>query len=113
MKSLPKIGVDIVFIPRFKKILEERNEKFLSRVFQPSELKQMSVESLAGVFAAKEAVIKALSLPPESWLSIEISHDVNGAPLINLIERTYKKKSHLRLSMSHEKDYVVAVVLAS
>ena len=113
IKSLPKIGVDIVFIPRFKKILEERNEKFLSRVFHPSELKKATPESLAGIFAAKEATIKASGLPLESWLRMEVSHETSGAPRINLLEAGSEEKPNLKLSISHEKDYVVAVVLGS
>lgn len=113
IKPLPKIGVDIVFIPRFKKILEERNEKFLSRVFHPPELKKATPESLAGIFAAKEAAIKALDLPLESWLRMEVFHETNGAPRINLLEAGSEEKPNLKLSISHEKDYVVAVVLGN
>jgi holo-[acyl-carrier protein] synthase len=110
--SLPRIGIDIVFLPRFKKVLEKQDERFVSRVFHPTELKKESSESLAAIFAAKEAVIKALGLPAESWLSIEVSHNQSGEPLVRLIKTRSFPRTQLRLSISHEKDYVVAVVLA-
>lgn len=97
-----RIGCDIVCISEFKKRAQKGGEAFLKKVFLPSELRRDpdSWEHLAGIFAAKEAVMKAADIPPGSWLEIEIEHHPSGRPICRLVED---------ISVSHEKDYVIAV----
>ncbi|MBI5457489.1 holo-ACP synthase [Candidatus Kaiserbacteria bacterium] len=73
-------GIDIVDIGRFEKALKEGGERLLSRMFLPSERSKISGQHLAGIFAAKEAVVKALSITRESWLLIEILNEPSGKP---------------------------------
>ena len=54
---------------------------------------------------AKEAVIKALLLPGDSWLDIRIKHDPAGAPRMEILHQDIKNYS---LSISHDGNYVVA-----
>jgi len=75
------IGTDIIKIARF----EGMTEPFMARVFTPNErayiLKKGHVTA-AGIFAAKEAVAKALGTGfKDFWPShIEIVHDGLGKP---------------------------------
>ena len=56
---MSKIGVDIVEISRMEKSI--KNERFLKKVFTEQEIEYCkSVQSFAGIFAAKEAYFKAL-----------------------------------------------------
>ena len=55
-----KTGIDIVKISRIKRLLED--QEFTDRVFNDSELGKKP-ESLAGMFALKEAFFKATQIP--------------------------------------------------
>lgn len=104
-----KIGCDIVHIPRFKKILA-RTPAMRQRIFLPQEERGASIEKLAGVFAAKEAVIKALGVPPGRWQEINISYDKTGRPqVLGGLASKYEGD----LSIAHDGDYVVAFVVFS
>lgn len=95
-----KIGCDLVCISEFKKRAKRSGKAFLQKVFLPSELKSNSLEHLAGIFAAKEAIMKVLDIPPGSWLEIEISHNSSGRPMCPRVSD---------ISISHQKEYVIAV----
>lgn len=101
-----KIGCDIVYIPRFQKILA-RTTTMRGRIFLPQEKKGASLEKLAGIFAAKEAVIKVSGLKAGDWLKIEISKDKNGRPRVTLANPP-KNIINQDLSISHDKDYALA-----
>jgi phosphopantetheine--protein transferase-like protein len=101
-------GIDLVDISDFKKSLKNGGDNFLRRVFLPLEMKNMNIEHLAGIFAAKEAVTKALSLKPGEWLEIEIKNAPNGRPIVNLT----KKLTSFDLSISHTEKVVIAVFVA-
>ena len=94
-----RIGCDVVSIEKFTKSVKMGGDSFLRTIFLPSELKNDSLEHLAGIFAAKEAVIKTLDLPPISWLEIEIQHYPSGRPKCRLVTD---------ISISHDKDYAIA-----
>lgn len=109
------IGVDISSPERF----EGMGEKLLSRLFTPEELRKAPVRSseyFAARFAAKEAFAKALGtgIKGFSLTEIEISEDENGKPFFILSGRAREKAEGLRfhLSMSHEKEAAVAMVVA-
>ena len=58
-------GIDLVEIAEFRKLIEATGENFLLRCFMTSELEEIGqgvdrAERLAGRFASKEAVLKAL-----------------------------------------------------
>jgi len=61
-----KVGTDIVKIARISKLTDREKKK----IFQPTEINK-SLNNLAGIFAAKEAVKKALGTDID-WLDIEI-----------------------------------------
>lgn len=104
-------GIDVVYLPRFKKTLQGSGSHFLQRVFLSSELDDQNIKRLASVFAAKEAVIKAFGLPTDSWHQIKISTKKDGAPLVEVANHKETIES-LSLSISHDGKYVVAQFVA-
>ena len=110
------VGVDIVEIPRIERVIKRWGKTFLERVFTPAELKRYNnTPSLAARFAAKEAVLKALSACDKgiSWQDIEILAEQNGKPRVNLIGKARLQAdtfaiSRINISLSHAKDYAVA-----
>jgi holo-[acyl-carrier protein] synthase len=121
-----KVGTDICSISRIRKTYERYGEKFLDRILTPNEKQYVTsrgrglVESLAGRFAAKEAVGKALGvgLRGVAWKEIEIGRAVSGAPSVILHGRAKKIAQHLHLnqieiSISHEREFSIALVVAT
>ncbi len=99
-----KIGTDIVLISRMEKSLERMS--FKAAVFTDNELNACKkAESFAGVFAAKEAYLKALGTGIDRKLNtIEICKDEMGKPHIKGVENS-------DVSISHDGDYAVATVI--
>lgn len=104
-------GIDLVYIPRFRAVLKQDGEKFLQRVYLREELSDQGVQHLAGIFAAKEAIMKALDLSKNSWHSIIIKNKQNGAPFVEIGDYEGKIKSS-SLSIAHDKAYVIAQFVA-
>jgi holo-[acyl-carrier protein] synthase len=119
-------GVDIVTISRVQRALERHGERFLNRVYTPSEIAwcRGRVPELAVRFAAKEAVSKALgtgmrlmSQDGIDFHDVEITVDELGKPLLALCGRAEERAGELgltewALSLSHERDVAVAFVVA-
>ncbi len=109
------IGVDIVSVGRIKAIYEKFGEKFLRKVFTENEIKycfshKNPFPHFAARFAAKEAVIKALNKPEGLRLKdIEIIKSIDGSPKIVIGD---KPQTLIHCSLSHEKDYAIAFVIA-
>ena len=112
------IGIDIIEIDRIKKAMEKR-DSFIERLFTENEVvlfkrKNYKVESIAGNFAAKEAISKALGTGIAfSWKNIEVLRDEKGKPYANLSGNAKKifddkKCKNLQISISHSKEYAVA-----
>ena len=101
-----KCGIDLVFIPDFEKRAQRGGEGFLKRIFLEGELGNREMDHLAGVFAAKEAVLKALGLPVGSWRKIEVVYEKNGKPKVKVSGQGIQGGD---LSISHAGGYAVAV----
>jgi phosphopantetheine--protein transferase-like protein len=100
------IGIDLVFIPEFQRQVEAGGTPFLRKAFNPSELENQNVQHLAGLWAAKEAVIKAAPESPERLIDVAITHDTLGRPHGNIEAQNFE------ISISHHGEYVVAVAMA-
>ncbi len=108
------VGTDILEIPRIK----NARESFFKSVFTERELKKLhgnKYNSLAGIFAAKEAVAKALGTGFMGFApkDIEIVQDNKGKPfcfLYNGASERFKEigGSDIYISISHSKDTAVA-----
>jgi len=114
-------GIDIVENLRIQSLLEKYSDSFLKKMMTEEEIASMgspiTIQHLAGVFAAKEAVVKALGtagvdLVPLSDISIIYSE--NGAPVVLLAGKTLEKAGifYIHISISHETHYSVAVAIA-
>lgn len=114
-------GVDLLEIERLRGAIETHGEKFLQRIFTQQELdaNQKKIESLAGRFAAKEAVAKALGcgIGDVAWKEIEILRAESGAPQLILhgaADRMAREQglTTWSLSLSHSQSHAVAMVVA-
>ena len=109
------VGIDIIQIDKIKKSIEKWKDGFLDRVFNAEELEnilkgKMYYQRLAARFAAKEAVIKAISKEyPLALTDILILNRENGAPYCK-----FKKDVGIDifLSITHIEDYAVACAVA-
>lgn len=110
------IGVDVVEVARIASLIE-RTPKFLDRVLTPAEKeycfkgKKGAAQHVAGRFAVKEAVIKAIGhfVP---WHSIEVLNESSGHP----IAQTYPPAElpsggRLSVSIAHERHYAIAFAI--
>ena len=99
------LGIDLVYLPEFEEKLKNLS---LEKVFLPHELSQnITSESLAGIFAVKEAFFKALNRK-ENWLDVWIEKNKEGKP--QLCSTLIKNNQKAELSISHAGDYVIAIV---
>jgi holo-[acyl-carrier protein] synthase len=117
-------GIDLVAISKVKRLLADPGKHFL-RNFTENEIEDAGQsihkeERLAGRFAAKEAVLKAMGVGwgnGVSWLDIEIGTSETGMPHVRLsgyaleISQEQGITSWL-ISTSHDGDYAIASALA-
>lgn len=113
-------GVDLIEISRIEEVLARHGRHYLERIYTPAELEQCGrrVESLAGRFAAKEAVAKALGcgIGDVAWKEIEILGDEQNAPVLTLHGAALQKAKELgvtnwSVSISHSQSHAVAVAV--
>ncbi|MEA3489537.1 MAG: holo-ACP synthase [Candidatus Omnitrophota bacterium] len=115
--NIAGIGIDAVDVERFGKAVDQWGEEFLKKIFTPGELdyagtKKARIMHMAGKFAAKEAVKKALPDGAEiglNWADIEILNGDDGKPYAelhgharSLMERF--NLSRVFVSISHTRD---------
>jgi holo-[acyl-carrier protein] synthase len=105
-------GVDITEVRRIRQAVEKWGDDFLKRVFTPAEIKNAKTKTsfyqhLAGRFAAKEAIFKAVGDNQLSWQDIQILNDPVGKPVC-LFLHGRGKNIQVQISISHVKTYAVA-----
>jgi len=102
------IGIDIVDVARFEKVLARR-PKIVDRLFTEGEKldTKLRPQRLAARFAAKEAVMKACGVGVGStgWKTIEVKKMRSGAPMVvlhgtaqDLADRVGIKNMHITLT---------------
>lgn len=103
------LGIDIVHIERIKNIYDKFGDSFLYKIFDREEIsyiknKNYNIETISGLFAAKEALSKAngTGISTISFHDIKIKH--KGSLPYGII-----KNKVFDLSISHERDYAIAV----
>lgn len=133
-----RLGTDIVYIPRIQTAVERFGERFLQRVYTAREQQdccteanvvsssslgikqtQVSAKRLAGRWAAKEAIAKALGTGWQGirYTDIEIQRQASGQPQVCLygaaaIAVSAWGKYDWQLSLSHDGDYAIATAIA-
>lgn len=112
------IGTDIIEIDRIEKAME-RTSGFIQKSFTSNEIeyfnsKGFKANIVAGNFAAKEAVSKALGTGFRGFglKDIEILRDHLGKPIVQLSDKIYElidtKSFNMHVSISHSKDNAIA-----
>jgi holo-[acyl-carrier protein] synthase len=119
------VGIDIIEIDRIARTLARFGERFLQRVYTEAEIAYCrgKPSRLAARFAAKEAVAKALGVgifwrEGVYWRDVEVIRDRRGKPGIRLyggaLERAQQEGlTCWALSLSHSRDYAVAMIVAT
>lgn len=104
------LGVDVVSIARIRAAM--KNPRFLERILTERERQTLlTPERVAGRWAAKEALSKALPAL-NNWYDVEVFNDDSGAPFAELSERLALEPGvSLHLSISHESGYAAAVAV--
>jgi phosphoglycolate phosphatase len=114
-------GIDIVKISRIQE--SAKNASFCKRIFTNSEIEYYSskkdpFQTMAGIFAAKEAFLKALGkgIGYISFNEISVEHNILSQPFFsfsgNAKSIIEKMKLQVSLSISHDNDTAVANVYA-
>lgn len=122
--SIVGIGLDLVKIARVEAIARRWQDRFLQRVYTEDERRASfsragPYASLAGRFAAKEAMLKALGTgwsAGVSWQDIQVLNEVGGRPVATVQGRTgvlvqQAGVTRIHVSLSHDGDYAMAEVI--
>lgn len=116
-----RTGVDLVENERIAEAIERNGDRFLNRIFTPAEqeLSGGRIPSLAGRYAAKEAVSKAFQsgIGDMRWVEIEILQDERSAPILVLHGDAAKIAADQGLetwsiSISHTDSHAVGMAVA-
>jgi len=118
------IGIDLVSIRRMGRVIDRWGTRFMNRIFTAEEIDfclqgPKSVSCLALRFAAKEAFSKAIGLGMKEgirWRDIEIVHNPNGRPDLNVTGKalSFCHKEGIggwHVTLSDDGDYSIAVVV--
>src|SRR6187397_355592 len=118
LPGITELGIDIIKVERIRASLERFGSRFTQRVLTPSEQRYVRgrPETMAGRWAAKEAVSKVLGLGIRGigWRDIEVERLPTGQPAVRLHGRAAARAEQLgmeriALSISHEDDFAVAI----
>ena len=120
------LGVDIVRVDKIENTIRKCGDRFLTRVYTQQEIdyctnKMKKFLHLAGKFATKEAISKALKLKwgkGLNWKQIEIINNGDGIAEAKLSGQARTLANSLgvkdiNISISHCEDYAVAMAVAT
>jgi holo-[acyl-carrier protein] synthase len=116
--GMTELGIDIIRVERIRQSLERFGQRFTNRVLTAAEQRYVRdrPETMAGRWAAKEAVSKVLGLGVRGigWRDIEIERLPTGQPAVRLHGRAAARAEQLGMgriavSITHESDYAVAM----
>ncbi len=114
-------GVDLIEIDRIERGIARHGQRFLDRFFTAREQAYCNgrFDSLAGRFAVKEAVGKALGtgIGDIRWVDVEIVNDENGRPELILHDAAKILADKLGLtawsiSLSHTDTHAIGFIVA-
>ena len=117
------VGIDVVKVERFDKHIAE--DSFLNKYFSDYESNYIFTrpnprETLAGLYAAKEAFLKALGLGIGGGIDlkhIEINHEKSGRPFVKIVDKNALVKfeefnvKNIDLSISHTDNLSTAICI--
>ena len=118
-------GIDLVDCPRIEQMMQRHAERFLNRVFTVSEQayarkNKNTVETLAGRFAAKEAILKLMGTGWRgkiAWTDMEITNNPAGQPEVTLsgeVKEIAERLGigHISISITHTANFAIASAVA-
>ena len=109
-----RVGTDIVDINRVKKSIDKFGNKYIERFLNKEEiLIAKKVETIAGFWASKEAISKALGCgigKELSFVDIEIKKNSDNAPFFELKSNKWDIIDS-SISISHDGNFAIAVVI--
>ncbi len=117
------LGIDIVELVRIEGLLARHEKRFLERLCRDGEWQRRDAEAfvqhIGGLFASKEAVLKALGTGWSAGLAprqVEVLRADNGAPSVRLHDVAARRAQELgvgevHLSVTHERSYAAAVAI--
>lgn len=113
MKEVKGIGTDIIEIPRIS-LACNRTPGFLKKILTANEIETIKdsaakSQKIAGKFAAKEAVAKAIG-QSLSWQDVEIINNKKGKPIVSLYGKAKELvgSGKILVSISHCSSYATA-----
>ncbi len=119
------IGTEIIECPRIGKMVENHGELFLRRVYTDREIRycqsrKHAIENFAGLWAAKEAILKAIGTGWSrgiSWTDIEVRQGSKGQARVLVAggaKDTAIRKgiADILVSISHCRTYATAYAMA-
>ena len=111
------VGIDIEEIKRFKKLTDH----FIERIYTKNEIEYSLKKAnphihFAGIWCAKEAVVKCLSGLNLIVKKIEILHKENGQPFVKVTDEIKKyfekeKIKNIHISISHTNKIATAIAI--
>ena len=118
-------GIDLVDFGRIEGMLEKHPQRFLDRVYTPTEQTDADhtknrIEKLAGRFAAKEAVMKLIGTgwrDGVAWTDIEVVNNPLGQPIVSISGKVKefadeKGIEQITLSITHTANFAIASAVA-
>ncbi|MGL4387876.1 MAG: holo-ACP synthase [Brevinema sp.] len=113
------LGTDIIEVSRIEEFINEHSHERLQRIFTIEERDYAfsstnTYQRFAARFAVKEAFFKAFG--SGNFFEIELCHDSNKKPYINLLGETKEKwiakgSPNISVTLSHTKFYATATVI--
>ena len=124
MSGILGLGLDLVEQERVRRAVERHGSRFVDRIAGPEEIASRASgvlrhESLAGLFAAKEAVLKALGTgwaDGVGFRQVVVLRSPSGAPVVRLDGEAARRAGELgvarvHLSITHDAGVAAAVAV--
>lgn len=117
------VGIDVLDVVRMEKFVQ--NEHFLEKYFTEYEIEYVNknnrmTQSLAGLYSAKEAFLKALGIGIGGGINlneIEINHQESGKPYVKIVSPKAQillstmSVKNIDISISHTDEYCTAICI--
>ena len=117
-------GIDLIECQRIRQVWQRHGDRLTDRLLTPAELEYVRrhrdvVVRLAGRFAAKEAILKALGTGWRgkiSWRDMEITNEGSGRPRVELAGECKRVADSLGItdiliSITHTENYAAATAI--